>query len=53
MKIIREILYITFSAIYFFVIAVPIGILLFILIVIIDAIKRAGKSLAQRQTVKK
>jgi len=53
MKIFREILYILFSAIYFFIIAVPVGILVFITIFIIDKIKRAGKSLAPRQTVKK
>jgi hypothetical protein len=53
MRIFREILYLTFQFVYFFIVSVPLCVLLLIGTYLFYKIKRAGKKPAQGQTIQK
>jgi hypothetical protein len=53
MKLFREILYISFQFVYFFIVSVPLCVLLLIGTYLFYKIKRADKKPAQGQTIQK
>jgi len=53
MRIFREILYITFQFVYFFIVSIPLCILLLIGTYLLYQIKRAGNKPGPGQTIQK